>query len=226
MGLWSLGDLNPIHEVETGYDEVSSHFNAANGLRAVADYGSGIANFVTSTVTLNHVHVSAPFCGFGWASDVGYGYGLAATALLTGGAGEGADAADATADAATDVTENTASIPTRLARVVQAKFANSPTIGAPGASRVFVTAADDIDGITSSQELADRLTLVDSSGKAVQGPFAVTTFDTPSEGLGVPVFRSNPGFVQGGYTQGGAREFDLPNMLYSTLSNVQQEIVP
>ena len=36
-------------------------------------------------------------------------------------------------------------------------------------------------------------------------------FPTPEEGLASPVFRSNPGFVGGGYTAGGAPEFVVPN---------------
>ena len=117
-------------------------------------------------------------------------------------------------------------VPARLARVTEARFAGSPSLGPPGAGRVFVTAADDIEGITTSQGLAQRLTLLDDAGKLRQGPFSVTAFDTPAEGLGVPVFRSNPGFVQGGFTGGGAREFDLPNLLYGDLGNVAQWIVP
>lgn len=117
-------------------------------------------------------------------------------------------------------------VPARLARVTEARFAGSPSLGPPGAGRVFVTAADDIQGITTSQGLAHRLTLLDDAGKLREGPFSVTAFDTPAEGLGVPAFRSNPGFVQGGFTGGGAREFDLPNLLYGDLGNVAQWIVP
>ena len=36
-------------------------------------------------------------------------------------------------------------------------------------------------------------------------------FPTPSEGLASPVFRTNPGFVGGGQTAGGASEFVIPN---------------
>lgn len=39
----------------------------------------------------------------------------------------------------------------------------------------------------------------------------VIEFSTPSEGLASPVFRSNPGFVGGGLTSGGAPEFVIPN---------------
>jgi hypothetical protein len=39
----------------------------------------------------------------------------------------------------------------------------------------------------------------------------VIEFATPEEGLASPVFRTNPGFVRGGVTSGGAPEFVLPN---------------
>ncbi|MCU1492252.1 MAG: hypothetical protein JWO62_16, partial [Acidimicrobiaceae bacterium] len=68
-------------------------FSWTNGLKAVADYGTGIANFAVSTATLGNGHVSAPYCGFGWASDVGYWYAAGATFVLGGAE---ADAANAT----------------------------------------------------------------------------------------------------------------------------------
>jgi len=66
-------------------------FSITNGLKAVADYGAAIGNVVTSTVTLGHVHVAAPYCGFGWASDVGNVFGFVALAVLGGGAGGAAE---------------------------------------------------------------------------------------------------------------------------------------
>jgi hypothetical protein len=90
---------------------------------------------------------------------------------------------------------------------------------------VFVAAADDIADVTSSRALAARLTLLDDKGKLGEGPFFVSEFDTPAEGVAVPVFRSNPGFVHGGFTAGGAREFDLPNLRYDQLRNVQRRTV-
>jgi RHS repeat-associated protein len=66
-------------------------FSITNGFEAVADYGAGIANFAVSTATLGHDHVSSPYCGFNWASDVGFGYGFLATVILSGGVGVGAD---------------------------------------------------------------------------------------------------------------------------------------
>ena len=68
-------------------------FSITNGLKAVADYGAAIGNVVTSTVTLGHVKISPPYCGFAWASDVGTGFGFVALAALTGGAGGAADVA-------------------------------------------------------------------------------------------------------------------------------------
>lgn len=65
-------------------------------------------------------------------------------------------------------------MPTRVARVVPSEFGESPTLGAPSASRVFVTAAEDTQSITTSGGLARRLTLVDESGAFAKGPFSVT----------------------------------------------------
>jgi acyl-CoA synthetase (AMP-forming)/AMP-acid ligase II len=57
-------------------------FSITNGLKAVADYGAGIGNVVTSTVTLGHVQITAPYCGFGWASDTGTIFGTLAIARV------------------------------------------------------------------------------------------------------------------------------------------------
>ena len=91
-------------------------------------------------------------------------------------------------------------LPARLARVVPAEFANSPTLAAPGAADAFVTSANDLAGINTGLGLADRLTLVDSSGNLIPGARAIIEFDTPAEGLASPVFRTNPGFVGSGVT--------------------------
>jgi RHS repeat-associated protein len=112
-------------------------------------------------------------------------------------------------------------VPDRLARVIPAKYANTAeTLGPPGVDDVFVTAADDIAGITSSQELAKRLALLDNSGNPLQGPLAILEFDTPSEGIASPILRNNPGFVGGGRTAGGAREFVIPNSRLEDLENL------
>jgi len=94
-------------------------------------------------------------------------------------------------------------IPSRLARVIPGNV-KPTTLGRPGSGDAFVTAADDIAGLNPAQ-LAERLTIPQSR------TFTVIEFDTPASGLASPVFRNNPGFVGGGRTAGGAREFVLPN---------------
>ena len=79
-----------------------------------------------------------------------------------------------------------------------------PTLGPPGRTDVFVTAADDIAGLSPAQ-IAERLTIPQSSS------FTVIEFPTPAQGLASPILRTDPGFVGRGFTAGGAREFVLPN---------------
>jgi RHS repeat-associated protein len=117
-------------------------------------------------------------------------------------------------------------VPPRLARVIPAEFARGSSLAAPGATEAWVTAAEDLSGITTSEGLASRLTLVDQEGNLIPGARAVIEFDTPAEGLASPILRSNPGFVGGGFTAGGAREFVLPNLGISELANATVRIVP
>ncbi|MBD0292066.1 MAG: hypothetical protein ICV70_00635 [Jiangellaceae bacterium] len=79
-------------------------------------------------------------------------------------------------------------------------------------NEVFVAAADDIAGIRSARELAERLAL---RGRLREGPFVVDVFDTPS-GIASPIRRILPGFVGGGRTA-GAREFVIPTLARSQL---------
>ena len=96
-------------------------------------------------------------------------------------------------------------MPGRLARVIPGDVTPA-ALGRPGTADVFVTAADDIAGMTSPAQIAERLTVPQSKS------FTVIEFATPAEGLASPVFRTNPGFIGGGRTAGGAREFVVPNM--------------
>jgi filamentous hemagglutinin len=97
----------------------------------------------------------------------------------------------------------TNSVPSELARVIPGR-GNFPTLGPPSRIDVFVTAADDIAGL-NSLELARKLTIPESN------IFTVVRFQTPRSGLASPVNRTDPGFVGGGRTTGGAREFVIPN---------------
>jgi len=117
-------------------------------------------------------------------------------------------------------------VPQRVARVIDARLlgrAEQP--GPPGAADVFITAADDLAGLTSSEAIAQRLTLLNRAGGLRRGPFAVIEFDAPP-GIASPVFRTDPGFVGFGRTAGGAREFVVPNVRFEELSNVTVRRVP
>ncbi len=116
--------------------------------------------------------------------------------------GAAASVLEATA-AAIDAQTVSNAVPQTLARVIPGS-GPFKTLG-PGVSDVFVTAAEDIRGITSTQQLAQRLAIPHSD------TFTVVEFPTPAEGVASPINRSNPGFVGGGRTGGGAREFVVPN---------------
>jgi len=94
-------------------------------------------------------------------------------------------------------------VPNMLARAIPGPI-TPMTIGPPGASDVFVTAADDIMGMNARQ-IAPRLDIQASD------TFTVMEFSTPVEGLASPVSRGNLGFIGRGRTAGGAREFVIPN---------------
>ncbi|MEO0510060.1 MAG: polymorphic toxin type 10 domain-containing protein [Verrucomicrobiota bacterium] len=98
-------------------------------------------------------------------------------------------------------------MPSTLARVVPDNAATraSGTLGRSNADDVFVTAAEDIRGLNSAQ-IAERLTIQPSSTG-----FRVTEFATPPNGLATPINRLDDGFIGGGRTAGGAREFVIPN---------------
>lgn len=133
------------------------------------------------------------------------GEGIPIGSPLPGGrvAGEGPGAALRDGVVIPDAAWGGASIPRRLARVIPGDVSPA-TLGRPGSADVFVTAADDIAGMTPAQ-IAERLAIPESR------TFTVIEFPTPLEGLASPVLRSNVGFVGGGRTAGGAREFVIPN---------------
>jgi len=95
-------------------------------------------------------------------------------------------------------------VPTTMARVIPEGIP-ATTLGRPGAVDVYVTAAEDIAGLNAEQ-IARRLGIPQSPTG-----FRVIAFPTPEVGVASPVFRSDPGFVGGGRTSGGAREFVIPN---------------
>jgi RHS repeat-associated protein len=95
-------------------------------------------------------------------------------------------------------------VPGTLARVIPNGI-KVTTLGAPGAVDVFVADASQLEGL-NAQQIAEKLAIPQSPTG-----FQVIKFATPQEGLASPVFRSNPGFIGGGQTAGGASEFVIPN---------------
>jgi RHS repeat-associated protein len=95
-------------------------------------------------------------------------------------------------------------IPKTLARVIPGRGPFT-SLGRQGADDVFVTAAEDIRGMRAA-EFPGRLGIDESD------VYTVIEFPTPGSGLASPVNRTNPLFVGGGRTIGGAREFVVPNV--------------
>lgn len=73
-----------------------------------------------------------------------------------------------------------------------------------GKDDVFITAADDIAGL-SAKQLSKRLAIDPSD------TFTVIQFPVPSSGIASPVNRLYKAFIGRGRTAGGAREFVIPN---------------
>lgn len=188
------------------------------GLGEIADGANALYYLYEGNKTEAAIAAAAmiPFLGWGAAATK-------AARHVAKHADEVAAIAKTTSSAARGVSNP---VPSTMARVVDARFVNSPGLGGPGAADVFVTAASDIRGITTSQGLANRLTLLDNAGNLRQGPFGVIEFSTPASGVASPVFRNNPGFLQGGLTGGGAREFVLSNIPVNQLQNVNKRIIP
>ncbi len=74
-------------------------------------------------------------------------------------------------------------LPSRLARVIDENVAGSSTLGASNQLDVFVTDAADLNGLTTSSQIAEKLTLTHANGQLRKGPFRIIEFDTPSSGF-------------------------------------------
>jgi hypothetical protein len=68
----------------------------------------------------------------------------------------------------------------------------------------------------NASQIANRLTIPESSSG-----FQVIEFPTPSSGLSTPLESSSPGFIRGGTTRGGAREFNVPNQPIPAISTTR-----
>jgi Novel toxin 10 len=118
-------------------------------------------------------------------------------------------------------------IPARLARVVPADVLDmTKTLARAGDADAFVTPAEALAGMSSSEEIANALRLLDNKGNLIRGPLGVIEFDTPAQGIASPIFRKNPGFVGKGLTGRGLPEFVLPNLFIEELQNVIKRVIP
>jgi RHS repeat-associated protein len=158
--------------------------------QAYATFAQGSAAEQQATTDYYNQHplvlaatVASPFVATGAGAFAEYALGFGATVAV-----EGADSL----------------VPSTLARVIPGGIPLS-TLGPPGAADVFVTTPEAIEGLDAAG-IAQKLTIPESPSG-----FQVLQFPTPEEGLASPVFRTNPGFVGGGYTAGGAPEFVIPN---------------
>ncbi|MBS1735143.1 MAG: hypothetical protein JSS98_00885, partial [Bacteroidetes bacterium] len=117
-------------------------------------------------------------------------------------------------------------LPARLVRVIpEETFAGATNLGRATETEAFVTTPIDIKGLQTSEQIAKKLSLYRSDGTLIKGPFRLIEFDTPSEGLAVPFNRTNPGFINGGKTLGGANEYVLPNLKLTKLKNVTYKVI-
>jgi len=147
-----------------------------------------------------------------------YGLGSAAWSRVATGAGQRVGLLEAAANNP---------VPARLARVVPADVLDTTkTLARAGETDAFVTSADRLAGMATSEEVASALRLLDQNGNLIRGPFGIIEFDTPAQGIGSPVFRNNYGYVGKGLTGAGLPEFSLPNLLIEELLNVSTRVVP
>jgi RHS repeat-associated protein len=93
-------------------------------------------------------------------------------------------------------------VPRTLTRVIPGE-GPFPTLGPPGSADVYVTGTN-LSGL-SLEQISQTLTITPAP------VYTVVEFPTPTQGLATPVFRTDPGFVGGGQTAGGATEFVVPN---------------
>ncbi len=96
-------------------------------------------------------------------------------------------------------------IPKTFARVVP-EGTPLQTLGPPSAADTFVTNAQAIRGMNASQ-LTKALEIKPASG------YHVIEFGSEGvQGIGTPVFRTNPMFTGRGITSGGLPEYTVPNV--------------
>ncbi len=138
-----------------------------------------------------------------WGQVAFYGF---VGGMFGGTSAVGTSAAMNTAKAASSLAAKEAANPVSetLARVVPGNL-NPRILGSPSAADVFVTNASELRGL-SAKQIAQKLSILESSS------FRVIEFPSANvQGIASPIGRTNPGFIPGGRTAGGASEFVIPN---------------
>ncbi len=188
-----------IEKTVTGVGNVIAH--PINTLQGIASLNTpeGMANMAISVSGKINAYQSGT--GFEKSAIISEGVTDVVTAIVgTKGIGAGVKGAGA----AGEVAGIANSIPGQVARVIPNSVRELTTLGPKGAADVFVTASSDIKGLNATQ-IAQKLTIRESPTG-----YSVITFETP-QGIATPINRNIPGFVGGGRTAGGAREFVVPN---------------
>ncbi|MBI2285189.1 MAG: Ig-like domain-containing protein [Bacteroidetes bacterium] len=169
--------------------------NLANGINAMEgmDAQSVAARAQMGMQVVNGIKNIPNMTNDDWGHAVGFGTEkVAEGVLLSKGAGMFGESANIANP-----------IPSQVSRVIP-NAVDATMLGKAGAADVFVTGALDLKGLNASQ-IAKKLTIPESSSG-----YKVITFPTP-QGIASPINRTTPGFIGGGRTAGGAREFVIPN---------------
>ena len=201
VNLYAFAGGDPVNLMDPfGLGPTSSGIGQSllNGAASFIANASGYTNFSNGNQDFqngNYLHGAANYVA-----------GTVNEALLITGVGAAYSKAAGMVSSAVDglVAEIANPVPGTLARVIPNGI-NTTTLGAPGAADVFVADAAQLEG-QNAQQIAAKLAIP----KSPTG-FQVIKFPAPGEGLATPVLRTNPGFIQGGRTAGGASEFVIPN---------------
>ncbi len=219
LALEGKGVLNGAEAFDVGAFNLIAHpidtpIAIVKGLEAIND---GVIDNVNQAISKNLLgydykipdsskafacHLENAIANFGYEDLGAFGFNVLAGGAIGDFAELGAIGDSAELPQAAETIANP--VPATLARVIPNGI-DATTLGAPGAADVFVADAAQLEGL-NAQQIAAILAIPESPTG-----FQVIQFATPEEGLATPILRTNPGFIGGGQTAGGASEFVIPN---------------